>query len=141
MTTPHSISVRVYYEDTDFTGRVYHASYLRFAERGRSDYLRELGISHKNLQYEEPPLGFAVSAMTIRFLIPAVIDDLLQVETRFTARAAASVEAEQIIRRNGEILWRAEVGIVCFNMRSSRPARLPEVLNPIIAGLPILRKK
>ena len=72
-------SVRVYYEDTDFSGVVYHANYLKFAERGRSDFLRFAGIHHSELLAMTPPLAFVVNAMQIEFLAPAKIDDELRV--------------------------------------------------------------
>src|SRR5882757_11152955 len=101
----HSLGVRVYYEDTDMSGLVYHASYLRFMERGRTDLLRLLGIGHTALGSGEhhEPLFFAVRRMTIEFLKPAAIDDLLRVETRPQAiEGARGVLLQKVLR--GDIL-------------------------------------
>ena len=84
---PHRLSVRVYYEDTDFSGVVYHASYLRFLERGRTETLREKGIDQAALYGTggKEALSFAVRSMTIEWLRPARMDDLLTIETRIAA--------------------------------------------------------
>ena len=84
----HKLNVRVYYEDTDFSGVVYHANYLKFAERGRSSFLRLAGVIHSDLLTHEPPLAFVVRGMNIEFVAPARIDDVLVVETIFTAARA-----------------------------------------------------
>ena len=78
--------VRVYYEDTDFSGRVYHASYLRFLERGRTEWLRRRGFAHRDLA-ESSGVVFAVRSLQIEYLAPAMMDDLLEVETSVAARA------------------------------------------------------
>src|SRR4249919_1477150 len=82
----HIMSIRVYYEDTDFSGIVYHANYLRFMERGRSNYLRLLGADQRALfaeaESEAPGFAFVVRAMQLEFLKPARMDDLLEVITR-----------------------------------------------------------
>src|ERR1700757_1999247 len=91
--TPQRIAVRVYYEDTDFSGSVYHASYLRFLERGRTEFLRTLGIEHRELFAGGGKGGyhFAVRSMTIEFLRPALMDDELAVETCVSALSGASI--------------------------------------------------
>jgi acyl-CoA thioester hydrolase len=105
--------VRVYYEDTDFSGGVYHASYLRFLERGRTEFLRALGIAHREIFATGGPGGFhfVVRAMTIEFLKPALMDDELCVETHLSATRGASIEMMQKIRRGGEVLLTAKVRI------------------------------
>jgi acyl-CoA thioester hydrolase len=110
---PHCLAVRVYYEDTDFSGVVYHASYLRFLERGRTEFLRALGIEHRGI-FGNGGLGgfhFVVRAMTIEFLKPAVMDDELCVETHLSTTGGASIDMMQKIRRGGELLLTARVRI------------------------------
>jgi len=111
--SPHRLTVRVYYEDTDFSGAVYHVSYLRFLERGRTEYLRTLGIEHRGIAANGGPGGFhfVVRAMTIEFLKPALMDDELCVETHPSATGGASIDMMQKIRRGGEVLLTANVRI------------------------------
>jgi len=110
---PHRLTVRVYYEDTDFSGVVYHASYLRFLERGRTEFLRALGIAHRGLFAGGGADGFhfVVRAMTIEFLKPALMDDELRVETHPSATRGASIDMMQKIRRGYEVLLTAKVRI------------------------------
>jgi len=124
----HRLPIRVYYEDTDFSGIVYHANYLKFAERGRSDFLRRVGVHHSEILELDPPLAFAIQKMEIEFLAPARIDDLLEVESRYTAARGARLEFEQVITRDGEPIWRAIIKAACIDT-SGRPRRLtPEML-------------
>jgi acyl-CoA thioester hydrolase len=110
---PHRLAVRVYYEDTDFSGVVYHASYLRFLERGRTEFLRALGVVHRGVFAggEADGFHFVVRAMTIEFLKPALMDDELCVETHPSATGGASIDMMQKIRRGGEVLLTAKVRI------------------------------
>lgn len=120
----HRLPVRVYYEDTDFTGVVYYANYLKFLERGRTDALRSAGVSHADLLQLETPLGFAVRKITVEYLIPARIDDALIVETVFSeARGARMVIAQRILRDDA-VLITADVEAACIDM-DGRPRRLP----------------
>jgi acyl-CoA thioester hydrolase len=133
----HVLPVRVYYEDTDFSGIVYHANYLRFAERGRSDFLRSAGVNHTELFQGEDPLAFAIHRMEIDFVRPARIDDRLEVHTRYTRAGGARLEARQTIYRLGEAgdreeLWRALVFAACLD-KSGRPRRLPEKARAALA--------
>jgi acyl-CoA thioester hydrolase len=116
--------VRVYYEDTDFSGVVYHASYLRFMERGRTELLRALGLKQSLLQQsgEGTGLVFAVRHMRIDFLQPARMDDLLAIETAVTSVGGASVELSQRICRNGEVLVVAHVKVAAIS--AGRSVRL-----------------
>ena len=98
---PHSLAVRVYYEDTDFSGVVYHASYLRFLERGRTEFLRALGIAHRG-GFGADGFHFVVRAMTVEFLKPALMDDELCVETHPSATRGAAIDMTQKIRRGGD---------------------------------------
>jgi acyl-CoA thioester hydrolase len=117
------LAVRVYYEDTDFSGFVYHASYLRFMERGRTELLRSAGITQSLLQNAATQnLVFVVRRMTIDFMKPACMDDLLQVETDVGAVGAASVELSQQVRRADDLLVRARVTVA--SVASGRPVRL-----------------
>ena len=126
MAGAHSISVRVYYEDTDFSGVVYHASYLRFMERGRTELIRALGIEQRELFDGDQALGFAVRRMTIDFVRPAVMDDLLTVETRPTLARGATMELDQRILRGEEVLITAQVKVACVGGGKAR--RIPGVL-------------
>mgnify|MGYP001193154423 FL=1 len=133
----HRLPVRVYYEDTDFTGLVYHANYLRFFERGRSDFLRAAGVDHGELLEAEPPLAFVVAEMNIRFLKPARIDDALVVRTRYEAVRGPRLIIEQTITRGDEVLCTASVTAVCIHLdgRPRRPsAGLMDKVRPWLSG-------
>ncbi len=121
----HHLPVRIYYEDTDFSGVVYHANYLKFAERGRSEFLRAIGVHHYELAKLSPALAFAIVKMNIDFLSPARIDDELMVETRFTHARGARLSAEQKIYRDETLLWQAHIDIACID-EQAKPKRLPE---------------
>lgn len=124
----HLLPVRVYYEDTDFSGVVYHARYLHFLERGRSDYLRCAGVRHTALLERDPPLAFAVRRMELTFERPARIDDALLVRTRYRALKGARIIIDQELQRGGERLLTAEVEAVCLTL-DGRPRRAPEDLH------------
>lgn len=123
----HLMTTQVYYEDTDFSGVVYHANYLKFAERGRSNFLRLAGVEHAHLLTLEPPLAFVVGQMSMQFLVPAKIDDVLLVETVFTRVQGARILAEQRISRDGEPLWQAKVTAAMVDLEG-RPKRLPKAM-------------
>jgi acyl-CoA thioester hydrolase len=135
LTEPHQLAVRVYYEDTDFSGNVYHASYLRFLERGRTEFLRALGIEHSRL-FENGRAGswhFVVRAMRIAFLKPARMDDILLVGTIVNGLGGASIEMGQEIRRGDEILLTAQVRIAI--VAGGKARRLPaEVFAKLKSG-------
>lgn len=118
----HLLPVRVYYEDTDFTGVVYHANYVRYFERGRSDFLRLAGIGHAELLEIDPPLAFVVHEMTLNFVRPARIDDALVVRTTYDSVKGVRLMISQTIERNGEVLCRADVTAVCIHL-DGRPRR------------------
>ena len=120
-----ALAVRVYYEDTDFSGRVYHASYLRFLERGRTEWLRRLGLSHQEIAQNSGVI-FAVRRLEIEYLAPALMDDLLSVETRTSKVHGASIEFRQRISRGEKHLLAAAVLVAAI--RDGRPARLPTTL-------------
>lgn len=119
----HRYPVRVYYEDTDSGGIVYHANYLRFAERARSAMLRVLGFTHGWLQ-ENEGVSFAVRRQEIDFKAPAKLDDTLEVETRIADIGGASFAVAQSIRRNGQEIVHTDVKLATLNP-GGRPARLP----------------
>jgi acyl-CoA thioester hydrolase len=119
--------LRVYYEDTDFSGVVYHASYLRFMERGRSEFLRAAGAPHQAMLAAVPPLFWAVRRMAIDFFKPAKVDEALTVHTRAIELAGARLRLEQEIRRAAEVLVRADVE-VCVISFEGRPRRVPEAI-------------
>ncbi|HLI66018.1 MAG TPA: tol-pal system-associated acyl-CoA thioesterase [Caulobacteraceae bacterium] len=132
----HVLPVRVYYEDTDLTGVVYHANYARYFERGRSDFLRLAGVDHASLLDRSDPAAFAVTKMAIAFRAAARIDDALEVRTRFeTARGVRMLIAQRIVRA-GEVLAEADVEVVCINPQGRvrrPPAELVTALAPWLA--------
>ncbi|SDH06471.1 tol-pal system-associated acyl-CoA thioesterase [Pelagibacterium luteolum] len=125
----HRFPVRVYFEDTDFSTNVYHAAYLKFFERARTEYLRAHDIHHSELIADG--LAFAVREMTISYDRAAHIDDLLVVETKMAQTAGARFILEQTIRREDEIVCRANVVAVLLNDKG-RPVRLPESLRALL---------
>jgi acyl-CoA thioester hydrolase len=129
MSAPHRFDIRVYYEDTDFSGNVYHSAYLHFLERGRTEFLRSIGVHHSELMREG--IAFAVRSMSIEFDAAAHIDDVLTVETRVEQITPARLGLDQRIVRAGEVITRAKVLVVAINA-AGRPARMPR---PILAGL------
>jgi acyl-CoA thioester hydrolase len=118
----HLLPVRVYYEDTDFTGVVYHANYVRYFERGRSDFLRTLGIGHARLLEGETPTAFVIAEMALSFVRPARIDDALTVRTHYDRIRGPRLLISQSIERDGEVLCRAAVTAVCIHL-DGRPRR------------------
>ena len=122
----HVLPIRVYFEDTDFSGLVYHASYVRWCERGRSDFLRLLGNDHRGLidgSTGREPAAFVVRRMSLEFLKPARIDEVLQVETRVAEIGAAHLHLDQSIRRAETLLFEARVLVVLVSV-SGKPLRL-----------------
>ena len=123
----HHLPVRIYYEDTDFSGLVYHANYLRFFERGRSDFLRLAGIHHNELLAGAEPLAFAVNKIAVEFLKPARIDEALTVKTGFDAMRGPRIFISQTLERAGETLVKAEVQVCCISL-TGRPRKPPTLL-------------
>ena len=122
---PHLFPVRVYYEDTDFSGAVYHANYLRFMERGRTELLRSLGVHQGQAlgAAHGEAFGFVVRRMEIDFLKPARMDDELIVETTPMNVGGASIDLNQRVLRDGEVLVTAQVRVGC--VVGGRAGRLP----------------
>jgi acyl-CoA thioester hydrolase len=131
----HVLPVRIYFEDTDFSGVVYHGSYIRFMERGRSDFVRLIGVGHGELHKGEhgEPLAFAVRRIHVDFLKPARIDDLVEVETRVLDMGGARIVLRQTVKRGGETLVEAEVTVVIVN-HQGRARRIPDSLRDVLTG-------
>jgi acyl-CoA thioester hydrolase len=126
--TGHELVQRVYYEDTDFSGAVYHARYLHFMERARTDYLRCLGVEQSSLfDSDAEGLAFVVHRMEIDFKAPARMDDILTVRTVTEKAGGAKMVLQQTVERGETILIAAKVVIAVVN-RLGRPRRLPEAL-------------
>ena len=125
----HILPVRVYYEDTDFSGTVYHASYLRFMERGRTDYLRLLGTDQRALfeqtENEAPGFSFVVRSMQIDFFKPARFNDLLHIVTHPHEVKGASILLNQKVLRDGELLVEAAVRVAFVSAGRARPIPKP----------------
>lgn len=132
----HILPVRVYFEDTDFSGVVYHGAYIRFMERGRSDFLRLLGVGHDALDRGElggEPLAFAVRRCVVDFLKPARIDDVVEVETRPGELGGARIILAQTVRRGDTVLVTAEVTVVMINA-TGQARRLPDAVRAVLTG-------
>ena len=125
----HVLPVRVYYEDTDFTGVVYHGAFVRFFERARSDFLRLVGIHHQELASGKhgSSLAFAVRGMTLDFKKPARIDDVLEIRSALSEFRGARISLEQLAFRDGELLSSAMVSVAVITAEG-RPTRLPQKL-------------
>ncbi|ABD90321.1 4-hydroxybenzoyl-CoA thioesterase [Rhodopseudomonas palustris BisB18] len=125
----HRMQVRVYYEDTDFSGIVYHANYLRFMERGRTNYLRLLGAEQSALfaeaQDEAPGFAFVVRAMQLDFLKPAKMDDVLEIVTRPLEVRGASITMHQQVKRGDAVLIEAKVKVAFVAQGRARPIPKP----------------
>ena len=119
----HQFSLRVYYEDTDLAGIVYYANYLKFIERGRSEWVRSMGVDQVALKAEHG-IVFAVRRVEADYLKPAKFDDELVVTTRLEHETGARIVLEQEVIRAGERLFTAQVTLVCLN-EAGNPARLP----------------
>ena len=128
----HRLAVRVYFEDTDFSGVVYHATYLRWCERGRSDFLRLLGNDHQALLEgkDGTPAAFVVRRMNLDFKKPARIDDVLEVTTRLAALSSAVLTLDQAVTRDGVMLFEARVEVVLVSLEG-KPQRLSQRLRDV----------
>jgi acyl-CoA thioester hydrolase len=126
MNAAHRFALRVYYEDTDLAGIVYYANYLKFIERGRSEWVRGLGIDQGKLK-AETGVVFAVRRVLADYLKPAVYDDALVVETRLQSLGNARIDLQQSVLRGDEALFTAEVTLVCMGA-DGKAARIPPAL-------------
>ena len=127
----HWKEIRVYYEDTDFTGMVYHANYLRFFERGRSDMLRDAGISHSALLEREDPAAFTLTGVEVDYKRAARVDDLIQVRSRYMGLAGARMTFHQSAYRGETVLAEARIRAVMIHLdgRARRP--LPDIADQL----------
>ena len=121
----HHMQIRVYYEDTDFSGIVYHANYLRFMERGRSEFLRMSGAGHQDMFAGQEPLVWAVRRMNVDFDRPARMEEALTVRTSVLELAGARMRLDQRVTRASDILVKAVVE-VCVITLDGRPRRVPD---------------
>lgn len=133
--TVHILPVRVYYEDTDAGLVVYHANYLKYCERARTDCLRLMGIH----QSAFADMGFVVRRMTCDFLKSARLDDLLEIETRFLTMGGARLELDQRVMRESNTLFKASVTVALVDIQG-RPRRLPEFIASRLKTLPISQR-
>ena len=120
----HSMNIRVYYEDTDLGGVVYYANYLRFIERARSEWIRELGIDQIKMRNEEEAI-FVVTKIKADYLSPAHFDDILMVDTRIKVVSPVRAYFYQNIFREEKVIFRSEVCVTCTS-NSGKVLRLPE---------------
>ena len=119
----HKFDLRVYYEDTDAGGIVYHANYLKFAERARTEFLHQLGLS--NSQMLEQDIAFVVSKIEIDYKKPATLEEILTVETSIEKMGAATFILRQNIMRENELVAGLKVCVAVVSMSQKRPVRLP----------------
>ena len=132
----HVMAVRVYYEDTDFSGIVYHANYLRFMERGRTNFLRLLGADQRGLfeetEKEAPGFAFVVRSMTLDFRAPARMDDVLTITTVPAEVKGASITLAQTVARGDEVLVEAQVRVAFVS--NGKAQRIPKPLRIAMGG-------
>ena len=127
MTKPHQFNIRVYYEDTDAGGVVYHSNYLNFTERARSEMLREMGANQTALRLDDS-LIFVVGRMDCRFIKPAFLDDELSIETVTTNAGKVSMTFSQKVFRDKELLFTAEVKAGSVDAQTYKPKAMPKAL-------------
>lgn len=132
MPEPHRLAVRIFWEDTDASGIVYYANYLRFLERGRSDMVRGAGIDPAAM-YNFEGVMFPVRRCEIDYLKPAQLDDEIEVRTRLRKIGGASMDLDQDIHRGAEILLRAKVRLACVGW-NGKPERVPESVRSALTG-------
>src|SRR6056300_622858 len=123
--------VRVYYEDTDSGGVVYHSNYLKFMERARTEWLRSLKINQQTLK-DELNLLFVVHQIDIKFIKPAIFNDLIEVETLLKQITPVRVKLEQYIKRQSDLLISASVEVVGVNARTLKPVRIPQQIKSLM---------
>jgi len=129
-----TLPIRVYYEDTDAGGVVFYANYLKFFERGRTEWLRQLGVNQTELATKENRI-FVVKGLDIRYRKPARLDDLLSIHSKVTRVGKASIDFHQVAELNGEPLCESNIQICCVDARSLRPIALPNHLKTLLNQL------
>ena len=128
--------IRVYYEDTDAGGVVYHSQYLNYMERARSEWLRHLGFVQSSMR-EQFGIVFVVRQMHIQFIKPAHFDDALRVQTGLIKCSGASLQFQQSIQREGRDLIAAQVEVVCVDIQQFKPCRIPTAMLNIFQAIPL----
>jgi acyl-CoA thioester hydrolase len=128
----HTFPLRVYYEDTDAAGIVYYANYLKFAERGRTEMIRELGFAHSQVRQDTGTI-FTVRRVSADYRLPARLDDALTVETRVNGIAGATIDLDQQVRRDGTLLVVLLVQVACVGA-DGRPRRVPAGLRALLTN-------
>jgi acyl-CoA thioester hydrolase len=128
-----TLSMRVYYEDTDAAGIVYYANYLRFLERGRTEFLRTLGHDQNALMKDG--VAFAVRSVSAEFLKPAKLDDLLTVETAIASLGRAQVTFAQRVLRGHELLLDAKIRVACIDPARGKPIQIPRAIHKQLSAL------
>jgi len=128
----HILPVRVYYEDTDVSGIVYHANYLRYMERGRSEALRLAGVHHMVMMSGEEPVAWTIRRLDIEYIRPARLDEALEVHTRYQTLSGARLTGEQWVKRHGTDLITARIEAALITM-SGRPRRIPDEVKTKLA--------
>lgn len=123
----HWIPVRIYYEDTDFTGLVYHANYLKYFERGRSDFLRDAGVSHQSLLDRDDPAAFTILRAEIDYKSAARVDDMLWVRTRYLGLSGARILFEQSVLRDDLLIAAGRITAVFIHADGRARKPLPEI--------------
>jgi acyl-CoA thioester hydrolase len=121
------LPVRVYYQDTDAGGVVYHSNYVNFMERARTEWLRDLGYSHMDM-IKNLDVMFVVRSIKLDYLRPAVLDDLLQVSAKIKEIGRSRVTLTQTVTRGEELLTEGEVHLVCVDVQTFKPVSVPEIL-------------
>ena len=124
----HELTLRVYYEETDMAGIVYYANYLKFIERGRTDFVRALGVDQTEMKVDRG-LVFAVKSLTAEYVSPAKFDDILRVETTISSLSAARMVMGQQVFRGDQLLFEADVTVICMTL-NGKPTRLPADIRP-----------
>lgn len=132
--TTHSIDFRIYYEDTDAGGIVYHARYLAFAERARTEAIRSLGMPASSM-HDEYGLVFVVRDATLNYRVPLKLDEVFTVTTRLLEQGAASCKLSQTFTREGVLCAHVEVVLACVRAQDGRPARFPPLWRDLLRKL------
>lgn len=130
---PHTFDLRVYYEDTDAGGIVYHANYLCFAERARTEFLHKLGFSNHKMLSED--IGIVVSHLEIDYKQPAYLEDKLTVETSVLKMGAATMLLKQNIKRKDDLIASLKVSVVFIKVSEKKPIRIPQAFRTLVEVL------
>jgi len=123
----HRLDVRVYYHDTDAGGVVYHGAYLDFAERGRTEFLRDMGHHHTELRAQHG-MVFVVRKVDVDYVLPGFLDDVLVMESFVTEVKNSSFVMKQVLRRGDDVIAEMSVVLVCIDAEKMRPIKIPESL-------------